>query len=116
MIIDSNIATCSKRIKNMPLIHLAGRFHEKREVSNHAHDFEEFIFVTQGKCAIQSDQTTFTGGPGSLFVIPAHLQHYQPDTGLLGTTYIGFDSHDPQFDNSLRMIPLFHRSLYLTLD
>jgi AraC-like DNA-binding protein len=74
----------------LPQVRFAHRFLSSRPVAFHVHPCPELVLVTRGSCVVRVGKTPFKGRRGDVFVLPAHVEHDQVGTGMVGTLYIGF--------------------------
>jgi AraC-like DNA-binding protein len=74
----------------LPQLINAGLFENRRDVIYHSHPGIEFIYLEKGTCQITVAGNLLSGKEGSLFVIPANVQHNQVNNGFVRTIYMSF--------------------------
>jgi AraC-like DNA-binding protein len=73
-------------------------------VGEHTHPGSELVLVVEGRCSVDMAGQTFSGGPGTLFVVPAGAGHNQREHEPTTTHYVVFTTVPEQFDDAARAI------------
>ncbi|MEI8194993.1 MAG: AraC family transcriptional regulator, partial [Phycisphaerae bacterium] len=79
----------SKSAASWPGIRFGDRFAGARDCKWHLHDVAELVLVTEGDCSCTVGTVTLPGGPGMLWVMPAHTPQYQENVTFTRTVYLG---------------------------
>jgi AraC-like DNA-binding protein len=83
----------------------AGRFAAERDADFHSHPGTELVYVAEGACAITVQGGDFVQGEGrGLFILPAHIPHYQHSYGFVRTTYLIFAAVPNLFPEQPRFV------------
>jgi AraC-like DNA-binding protein len=90
----------------LPQCHHAGRFAGRGDVGMHSHPGSEFVLVVEGRCSVDMAGQVFTGGAGTLFVVPSGMPHNQREHKYTRTHYVVFTAGAQVFDDSARAISL----------
>jgi AraC-like DNA-binding protein len=89
----------------VPEVMYANRYRGSKGVIMHEHAGTEVVLVLRGRCRIQvADIIQLEGGPGTLFVLPARVQHDQQDEGEVETIYADFTVPARHFSERPRTI------------
>ena len=80
-------------LADAPLVREAGKFEGEKTISFHVHPETEIIYVTKGKCSVETAYHSMSGEVGSLFVIPPGIRHNQINHTLSGTLFCVFHSN-----------------------
>jgi AraC-like DNA-binding protein len=90
--------------KLLPQFHHAGRFADRADVGVHSHPGAELVLVVEGNCSVDMSGQAFTGGPGTMFVVPSGMPHNQREHAFTRTHYVVFTASPQLFDDTARIV------------
>jgi AraC-like DNA-binding protein len=91
----------------LPKLLFAGRFAAATDVPFHRHVGIELVLVTAGTCSITVDGEELDGPRGTVFVLPAAVEHNQDNHGRpVRTTYLVFAAPQLTFASTPRALDL----------
>ena len=90
-------------IDSLPELVNSGIFASGRQVGFHSHPGAELVLLTHGRCSMEVDGRTLSGGGGTLFILPSGIEHSQDNEGFVRTVYCSF-RRAVGFDDSPRTL------------
>jgi len=72
----------------------------------HSHPGSELVLVVEGRCSVDMAGQMFSGGPGTLFVVPSGMPHNQREHAFTRTHYVVFTAGAQVFDDTARCVAL----------
>ena len=88
----------------MPQLVFGRRFAASRDCDWHTHEVPELVLVTQGRCTCSAAKAVLAGGPGVLWIMPAHTPQYQRNFTFTRTIYIGVKLGGYRFSQQPRAV------------
>ncbi len=92
--------------KQLPQFHHSGRFAGRSDVGTHSHPGTELVLVVEGTCSVDMEGQAFTGGAGTLFVVPSGSPHNQREHAFTRTHYVVFTASPQLFDDTARAVSI----------
>ena len=93
-----------RRPAPLPGIAFADRFGDSKDCKWHTHQVPELVLVTEGDCHCTVGAITLPGGPGTLWIMPAHTPQYQQNTTFTRTVYLGILPGPLPFNDHARAV------------
>ncbi len=91
----------------LPRVRFGGRFAETAPVALHRHAGSELVLVTEGSCRISvAGVEALDGVVGTMFILPADVEHDQINDVFCRTSYVVFDAVPLAFSDRARCVAL----------